>query len=101
VNQFTKRAELATPLVCPLLVGESTESSEAFVMPVGKPPFNFSKPLAYPGGSDVYIKFSIVETGSLSGLDAKSKAEIKAVSDALGPVAKDALKRKFERMSAE
>ncbi len=84
-----------------VLVGEPTGNPKVIVMPVGKPPFNFSKPLAYSDIADVYMKFSIVETGSFSGLDAKSKAEIKAVADALGPIAKDALKKKLEKMSAE
>ncbi|WP_413704964.1 hypothetical protein [Pseudomonas sp. Pseusp16] len=54
-----------------------------------------SKPIIYPKGTDVYLKFAITETGSLSGDDAKSKAELKAVTDALGPIAKEALKKRF------
>ncbi|WP_017904434.1 hypothetical protein [Pseudomonas asplenii] len=59
--------------------------------------FNFTKPLKYPAGSDVYINFSVVETGALAGLDSQSKAEIKAMTDALGPVAKEAWKKKLEK----
>lgn len=52
------------------------------------------KPILYPDGSS-YLKFAVTETGTLSGDDAKAKAEIKAITDALGPVAKEALKKKF------
>ena len=61
--------------------------------------FNFTKPLKYPAGSDLYLNFSVVETGTLAGLDSQSKAEIKAMTDALGPVAKDAWKKKLEKES--
>ncbi|CRL52385.1 hypothetical protein [Pseudomonas sp. URMO17WK12:I11] len=54
-----------------------------------------SKPMTYPKSTDVYLKFAVTETGSLSGDDAKSKAELKAVTDALGPIAKEALKKRF------
>lgn len=59
--------------------------------------FNYTKPLKYPASSNVYINFSVVETGTLAGLDSQSKAEIKAMTDALGPVAKEAWKKKLEK----
>ncbi|MHC8343843.1 hypothetical protein [Pseudomonas sp. RT6P73] len=65
--------------------------------PVAEGYFNFTKPLKYPVSSDVYINFSVVETGTLAGLDSQSKAEIKAMTDALGPVAKEAWKKKLEK----
>jgi hypothetical protein len=65
--------------------------------PVAIDYFNFTKPLKYPASSDVYINFSVVETGTLAGLDSQSKAEIKAMTDALGPVAKEAWKKKLEK----
>jgi hypothetical protein len=55
-----------------------------------------TKPVAFPSTSELYVKFAVVETGTLSGKDAKSKAEIKAVTDALGPIAKDALKKRLD-----
>ncbi|TFF39509.1 hypothetical protein E3U47_14200 [Pseudomonas sp. RIT623] len=61
--------------------------------------FNFTKPLKFPASNDVYINFSVVETGTLAGLDSQSKAEIKAMADALGPVAKEAWKKKLEKES--
>ncbi|PMY34502.1 hypothetical protein DMW99_11685 [Pseudomonas chlororaphis] len=54
-----------------------------------------TKPVAFPTTGELYLKFAVVETGTLSGKDAKSKAEIKAVTDALGPIAKDALKKRL------
>lgn len=65
--------------------------------PVAKDYLNFTKPLKYPVNGDVYINFSVVETGALVGLDSQSKAEIKAMTDALGPVAKEAWKNKLEK----
>ncbi len=62
---------------------------------------NYSQPLQYYSVGDIYIKFSVVESGSLAGVDVKAKAEIKAVTDALGPIVKDALKNKFEAKSAD
>lgn len=79
---------------------------------------NASKPVTYPydatsckGAKDpaaceegrvtpLFVKFSVVETGTLSGKDAKAKAEIKVVTDALGPVAKDLLKKRLEKDSS-
>lgn len=69
--------------------------------PVAKDYFNYTKPVKYPAGSSMYINFSVVETGMLAGLDSQSKAEIKAMTDALGPVAKDAWKKLFEKLSKQ
>ncbi|MBC3434484.1 hypothetical protein HU735_03580 [Pseudomonas sp. BW16M2] len=44
----------------------------------------------------LYKKFSVAETGTLSAKDAKAKAEIQVISDARVPVAKIALKKRFE-----
>lgn len=60
-----------------------------------------TKPMAFPTASELYLKFAVVETGTLSGKNAKSKAEIKAVTDALGPIAKDALKKRLEGEDAK
>lgn len=60
-----------------------------------------TKPVAFPTASELYVKFAVVETGTLSGKNAKSKAEIKAVTDALGPIAKDALKKRLEGEDAK
>lgn len=68
---------------------------------VGIENYNYSKPTPFYSSGSVYLKFSVVETGALAGLDSKSKAEIKAVTDALGPIAKEALKSKLEKESAK
>lgn len=62
---------------------------------------SLTKPVAFPRTSALYVKFAVVETGTLSGKNAKSKAEIKAVTDALGPIAKDALKKRLEGEDAK
>ncbi|QUN66335.1 hypothetical protein [Pseudomonas sp. JS425] len=49
----------------------------------------------------LYVKFAVAETGTLSGKNAKAKAEIKVITDALGPVAKDLIKKKFEEGDSE
>lgn len=62
-----------------------------------------TKPVSfpYPKTGDpkkvsLFIRFSVAETGTLSGKDAKAKAQIKVITDALGTVAKTALKERFE-----
>lgn len=59
-----------------------------------------TKPVSFPftpaATTPLYIKFAVAETGTLSGKDAKAKAEIKVITDALGPVAENALKKRFE-----
>lgn len=44
------------------------------------------KPIPYANDDQtVYLNFGVTETGTLAGKDAKAKAEIKALSEALGP----------------
>lgn len=82
-----------------VLVKEKGENEAGYALDVGMAKTNDSmqgsKPITYPKSTDAYLKFAVTETGSLSGDDAKSKAELKAVSDALGPIAKEALKKRF------
>lgn len=49
----------------------------------------FTKPSVYRTSGALHQKFAVVETGTLAGKDSKAKAELKAVTDALGPIAKD------------
>ena len=70
-------------------------------MDVSKGLTNYSQPLQYYSTGEIYLKFSIVESGSLAGVDVKTKAEIKAITDALGPVIKDHLKSKLGEKNAD
>ncbi|WFC61959.1 hypothetical protein EWH21_09540 [Pseudomonas sp. REST10] len=55
----------------------------------------YTKPSVYSTSGALHLKFAVVETGTLAGKDTKAKAELKAVTDALGPIAKDALKKRI------
>ena len=64
----------------------------------------YSEPLQFFSTAEistVYLKFAIVESGSLAGSNTKAKAELKAWTDALGPVATDAWKKKIEEKAAK
>ncbi|VVP56059.1 hypothetical protein PS896_05706 [Pseudomonas fluorescens] len=64
----------------------------------------YSDPLQFYAKDDaasVYLKFAIVESGSMAGLNTKAKAEFKAWTDALGPVAADAWKKKLTKADDE
>ncbi|AUG42035.1 hypothetical protein CXP47_19845 [Pseudomonas chlororaphis] len=82
-------------------IANADDNASPVRLEVSKGLANYSQPLQYYITGDVYLKFSVVETGSLAGVDVKSKAEIKAITDALGPVVKDALKNKLEQKSAD
>lgn len=60
-----------------------------------------TKPILYvPGkGTKVFVKFAVTENGTLSGQE-NAEAEIKALGEALGPIAKAALKAKLDKLSA-
>ncbi|MFL1449290.1 hypothetical protein ACI77O_12915 [Pseudomonas tritici] len=93
-------------------VGEAENNPSLMVKSLGSGESNATKPVTYPfditvdkGEEDskkpskstpLYVKFAVVETGTLSGKDAKAKAEIKVITDALGPVVKDLIKKRFE-----
>lgn len=60
----------------------------------------YSDPLQFfakDNATSVYLKFAIVESGSMAGLNTKAKAELKAWTDAMGPVATDAWKKKLDK----
>ncbi len=61
-----------------------------------------TKPVSYVGNDsdNVFIKFAITENGTLSGQD-HAQAEMKALSEALGPLAKSLLEKKMNKLSAE
>ncbi|WP_409286161.1 hypothetical protein [Pseudomonas protegens] len=93
-------------------VGETGSNPPLMVKSFGYGGSNATKPVTYPfdstAGTDdgkghkvreitpLYVKFAVAETGTLSGKDAKAKAEIKVITDALGPVVKDLIKKRFE-----
>lgn len=61
-----------------------------------------TKPILYVSNvasTKVYIKFAVTENGTLSGQD-HAEAEIKALGEALGPIAKAELKKKLDKLSA-
>lgn len=98
-------------------VGETGSNPPLMVKPLGYGGSNATKPVTYPFDSStgkddgngkwireitpLYVKFAVAETGTLSGKNAKAKAEIKVITDALGPVAKDLIKKKFEEGDSE
>ncbi|WP_144957828.1 hypothetical protein [Pseudomonas oryzihabitans] len=69
-------------------VGTATENGDLSTLA-------YTKPSVYSTSGAIHLKFAVVETGTLAGKDAKVKAELKAVTDALGPIAKDALKKRI------
>ncbi|MDD2051081.1 hypothetical protein NPS46_00765 [Pseudomonas putida] len=93
-------------------VGETGSNPPLMVKSLGYGGSNATKPVTYPFDSKadkhdepgkysrqitpLYVKFAVAETGTLSGKNAKAKAEIKVITDALGPVAKDFIKKRFE-----
>lgn len=97
-------------------VGKSSSNPPLMIKRLGLGEAQATKPVTYPydntegrddgkGGkvrdiTPLFVKFAVVETGTLSGKDAKAKAEIKVVTDALGPVAKDLLKKRLEKDSS-
>lgn len=93
-------------------VSEAGSNPPLMVKSLGHGGSNATKPVTYPfdntDGKDdgtgkktreitpLYVKFAVAETGTLSGKDAKAKAEIKVITDALGPIAKELIKKRFE-----
>lgn len=93
-------------------VGETGSNPSLKVKQLGGNGANATRPVTYPYDSTVananednkkereitplFVKFAVAETGTLSGKDAKAKAEIKVITDALGPVAKDLIKKRLE-----
>jgi len=61
-----------------------------------------TKPVSYVGNDsdNVFIKFAITENGTLSGQD-HAQAEMKALGEALGPLAKTMLEKKMNKLSAD
>ncbi|QXI03458.1 hypothetical protein HU718_015540 [Pseudomonas tensinigenes] len=60
----------------------------------------YSDPLQFfskDDNSSIYLKFAVVESGSMAGLNTKAKSELKAWTDAMGPVALDAWKKKLDK----
>ncbi|EJD6310097.1 hypothetical protein [Raoultella ornithinolytica] len=60
-----------------------------------------TKPVSYVGRGpeNVYVKFAVTENGTLSGQD-HAQAEMKALGEALGPLAKSVLDKKLKDLSA-
>jgi len=80
-----------TPINNRLLAGDNLPASPSA-----------TKPILYvssDNNSKVYAKFAVTENGTLSGQD-HAEAEIKALGEALGPIAKAELKKKLDKLSA-
>ena len=62
-----------------------------------------TKPILYVSSdneSKVHAKFAVTENGTLSGQN-HAEAEIEALGEALGPIAKAALKKKLDKLSVD
>lgn len=67
---------------------------------IASPSLTKPTPFITPDTTPVYVKFAVSESGTLSGAD-HATAEMKALTEALGPIAKDLLKKKLDKLSSE